>query len=57
MKIKAAKENLLTAIQTTQNVISIKTTLPILSNILIETQKDLLKLMSNSVQQTGKFLP
>jgi DNA polymerase III subunit beta len=39
MKIKVTKENLLTGIQTVQNIVSSKATLPILSNILIETDK------------------
>lgn len=39
MKFKITKEPLLKAIQTLQNVISAKATLPILSNFLIETQK------------------
>jgi len=40
MKIKTEKEALFKATQILQNVISVKTTLPILSNILIETQKE-----------------
>ena len=40
MKIKTNKEPLLKAIQMLQNVISTKATLPILSNLLMETQKD-----------------
>ncbi len=39
MKIKTSKGPLLKAIQTLQNVVSVKATLPILSNFLIETQK------------------
>ena len=39
MKIKTEKEPLVKAIQTFQNVISTKATLPILSNFLMETQK------------------
>jgi DNA polymerase-3 subunit beta len=39
MKIKTLKAPLLKAIQVLQNIISVKATLPILSNILIETQK------------------
>lgn len=39
MKFQTEKEPLLKAIQTLQNVISVKATLPILSNFLIETQK------------------
>lgn len=39
MKIKTEKEPLAKAIQTFQNIISTKATLPILSNFLMETQK------------------
>ena len=39
MKLKLSKEELLTGIQTVQNVVSPKATLPILSNMLIETTK------------------
>ena len=39
MKLKTEKEPLAKAIQTFQNVISTKATLPILSNFLMETQK------------------
>lgn len=42
MKIKVSKEKLLESIQIVQNIVSSKTTLPILSNILLETKgKDL----------------
>jgi DNA polymerase-3 subunit beta len=37
MKIKLSKEDLLNGIQTVQNIVSTKATLPILSNMLIET--------------------
>ena len=49
MKIKASKQDLSKGIQTVQNVISTRTTLPILSNILIETQKDSLKLTATDL--------
>jgi len=39
MKVKAPKEILLKGIQTVQNVITAKAALPILSNILLETQQ------------------
>ena len=39
MKIKTSKEPLLKAIQTLQSVVSTKATLPVLSNLLMETQK------------------
>lgn len=44
MKIKATKANLLNGIQVVQNIVPSKVTLPILSNILMETGKDNLKL-------------
>lgn len=40
MKFKVGKSILINAIQTVQNVISAKSSLPILSNILIETQQE-----------------
>ena len=44
MKIKISKENLLFGVQTVINIVSSKATLPILSNILMETNNDCLKL-------------
>lgn len=44
MKIKISKESLLQGIQTVQNIVSSKATLPILSNMLLETRKDYIKL-------------
>lgn len=44
MKFKASKDNLLEGIHKVQNVVSTKVTLPILSNILIETKDNILKL-------------
>jgi len=44
MKLKVSRDTLLSAIQVVQNVVSTKTTLPILSNILLETRKDSLRL-------------
>jgi len=49
MKFKAQKETLLKGIQTVQNVITPKLTLPILSNILIETQQNNLRLTSTDL--------
>src|SRR3990167_1435844 len=49
MKIKVLKENLLKNIQTVQNIISTKATLPILSNILLETKKDSLRLYATDL--------
>ncbi len=44
MKIKLSKDNLLEGIQTVQNVVSSKATLPILSNMLLETRTNVIKL-------------
>ena len=44
MKIQVSKDDLLSGLQTVQNVVSSKMTLPILSNILMETKKNSLKL-------------
>lgn len=49
MKFTAKKEILLNGIQTVQNIITTKATLPILSNILIETQKDKLRLTATDL--------
>ncbi len=43
MKVKLSKEDLLQGIQTVQNIVSPKVTLPILSNMLVETKKDTLR--------------
>jgi len=43
MKIKLSKESLLDGIQTVQNIVSPKATLPILSNMLVETRNDCVK--------------
>lgn len=44
MKITVSKENLLSGIQIVQNIVSSKATLPILSNMLMETRGDTIKL-------------
>ncbi|MFA5063047.1 MAG: DNA polymerase III subunit beta [Candidatus Omnitrophota bacterium] len=49
MKFKVAKDVLLSGIQTVQNVITTKATLPILSNILIETQQGSLRLTATDL--------
>ncbi len=49
MKIKASKDQLLNGIQIVENVVSGKATLPILSNILIETKKDKIKLIATDL--------
>ena len=49
MKFKAAKDILVNGIQTVQNVISAKSALPILSNILLEAEQDNLKLTATDL--------
>jgi DNA polymerase-3 subunit beta len=49
MKLKVEKSILISGIQTVQNVIISKSSLPILSNILIETQNDALRLTATDL--------
>ncbi|MDP3143448.1 MAG: DNA polymerase III subunit beta [Candidatus Omnitrophota bacterium] len=49
MKIQTEKENLLIAIQVVQNIVSPRSTLPILSNILIETHNNTLSLTATDL--------
>ena len=49
MKFKVEKVRLVNAIQTVQNVITTKSALPILSNILIEAQAGTLKLTATDL--------
>jgi DNA polymerase III subunit beta len=49
MKVTVDKDVLIKGIDTIQNVISAKTTLPILSNFLLETQKDTLRLTATDL--------
>lgn len=49
MKFKVDKEILLSGIQTVQNIITPKTALPILSNILLESQSDGLRLTATDL--------
>jgi len=49
MKFKVAKETLLNGIQKVQNVISAKSALPILSNMLLEAQQNTLKLTATDL--------
>lgn len=49
MKFKVQKDKLVVAIQTVQNVITTKSALPILSNILIETQQDAIRLTATDL--------
>jgi len=50
MKIKVKKEHLLKGIQTVQNAVSPKSTLPILSNLLLETDKNRLNLFCTDLE-------
>lgn len=49
MKFKVKKEDLLEGIQTVQNIITPKAALPILSNILIETHNDNIRLSATDL--------
>ena len=49
MKIEGSKNDLLKITQRVQNAISSKSTLPILSNILLEAQKNLLKITATDL--------
>ena len=49
MKVCSSKEDLLKGIQTVQNAVSTKATLPILSNILIETKGGKLQLTATDL--------
>jgi DNA polymerase-3 subunit beta len=49
MKFKVEKSSLIAAIQTVQNIITAKSALPILSNILIETQQDNIRLTATDL--------
>ena len=49
MKFNAEKPALLDAIQRVQSVISVKSALPILSNVLVETQEDSIRLTATDL--------
>ncbi|MFA5437900.1 MAG: DNA polymerase III subunit beta, partial [Candidatus Omnitrophota bacterium] len=49
MKVKISKSVLLSGIQTVQNVIISKASLPILSNVLIETLQENLRLTATDL--------
>ncbi len=49
MQVKLSKDDLLSGIQIVQNVVSSKATLPILSNMLLETKKDTLRLYTTDL--------
>ena len=50
MKITTSKDNLLKGIQIVQNAVSSKSTLPILSHILLEAKKDGIKLIATDLE-------
>src|SRR6266550_4264627 len=56
MKFSVAKDKLLEGMQTVQNVVSTRTTLPILSNVLIRAENGALSLTTNDldVEVDGK---
>lgn len=49
MRVKVSRDTLIKGLEVIQNIISAKATLPILSNILIETQKDKLRLTATDL--------
>jgi len=49
MKFSVSKEKLLAGLQTVQNVVSTRTTLPILSNVLLQAEGDLLRLTTTDL--------
>lgn len=49
MRIKIKRKDLMEAIQSLQNIVSVRTTLPVLANFLIETQKDSLKMVATDL--------
>ncbi len=50
MKVQCSKESFLNGIQQVQNIVAAKTTLPILSNVLIEAEKDALILTTTDLE-------
>ncbi len=50
MKVKIQRSNLLSHLHRTQNIVERKTTLPILSHILMEAQPSILKLSSTDLE-------
>ena len=49
MKFSVSKEKLLAGLQTVQNVVSTRTTLPILSNVLLQAADDQLRLTTTDL--------
>src|SRR6478735_1846125 len=52
MNLTISKEQLINGLQTVQNVVSTRTTLPILSNVLIRAEKDRLELTATDLDVT-----
>ena len=52
MKITIAKDQIITGLQAVQNVVSTRTTLPILSNVLIKVEKDRLEFTATDLDVT-----
>ncbi len=52
MKINTTKNSLFSALNETNKVIPIRTTLPILSCVLLEARKDLLYITATDLEQT-----
>ncbi len=50
MKIQCSKETLLNGIQQVQNIVAAKTTLPVLSDVLVEAQKESLTLTTTDLE-------
>ena len=49
MKFSVSKEKLLAGLQTVQNVVSTRTTLPILSNVLLQASEGQLRLTTTDL--------
>ena len=52
MNLTISKEQLINGLQAVQNVVSIRTTLPILSNVLIRAEKDRVELTATDLDVT-----
>src|SRR6185295_3018715 len=52
MKLNIAKDQLMNGLQAVQNVVSTRTTLPILSNVLLDARENLLRLTATDLDVT-----
>ena len=52
MNLTIAKDQLLSGLQAVQNIVSTRTTLPVLSNVLLRTEQDLLSLTATDLDVT-----